>query len=71
MTRDRSSVKNSHLATGFVLFSPEYEVTNDENFMPELSLACRRSSLFRNKMSSTEARILLLHIACHSLNESV
>ena len=62
---------HSHLATGFVEFSPLYDVTNDANSTPEPSFASRRSSLFRNMTNSTAARILLLHIACHSLNESV
>lgn len=61
-----------HRATGFVslgLFL--YEVTNDENCIPDLSLASRISNLFRNNTNSTSARILLLQISCHNRRESV
>jgi hypothetical protein len=64
--------RSVHFATGFVSFGLlVYEVTNDENLIPDFSFASRISSLFRNNMNSTLARILLLHIICQSLIESV
>lgn len=73
MTQHKTSaLGDPHLATGFTSFGlSTYDVTNCENWMPDLSFDSKMSSLLRNITNSTEARILLLHISCQSLKESV